>query len=84
MGSGADADVTIAVDDPERPSIVVCYPGFDANAQSWKEVREVVSRGVLVDGVVGIVKAFVKDGAVLPELPNARLRRTPKRRGSER
>lgn len=83
-GTDADVDVSVAVDDPSRPSFIVCYPGFDSNAESWKELREIVSKAVLIEGVVGIVNAYVKAGAVLPEFPSPRLRRNPVRRRNRR
>jgi len=69
------ATMGVTVDDPIRPSFGITYPAFDPDAVSWKDLREHAARNVLLVGVLGILRAVEKDGAVLPEIPNPGLRR---------
>lgn len=73
------ADVAITVDDPGRPSFCVSYPGFGPEAASWRDLQEQTARNVLLEGLLSIARAVEKDGAVLPEFPNPRLRKSARR-----
>lgn len=77
VASGAAVGVT--VDDATRPSFCVSYPGFRPEDASWGDLREVVAQNVLLPGVLWIVRAVERDGAVLPEFPRPGLRRSAKR-----
>jgi hypothetical protein len=77
QGNGATIGVT--VDDPIRPTFGMTYPAFDADAVSWKELREYSARGVLLVAVLGILRVVEKDGAVLPEFSRPSLRRRTRR-----
>ena len=77
--SNSEATVGVTVDDDSLPSFSVTYPGFDHDAISWRELKELSGRAVLLAGVLWIVRAVARDGAVLPEFPNAALRRRARR-----
>lgn len=80
ISTDSDRNVRVDIDDPGRPSFVVSYPALPSDAASWKDLREVVAKGVLIQGVEWLVKGFVENGAVLPEFPSETLRRSLKRR----
>ena len=63
------ATISITVDAASRRSFCVTYPGFRPEAASWKDRQELVAQNVLLPGVLWIVRAVEKDGAVLPEFP---------------
>ncbi len=71
--------VGISVDDASRPSFGVSYPGFDHDASSWRELRERTATGVLLVGVLSIVRDVAREGAVLPEFAHEALRRSARR-----
>jgi len=74
-----DASVCISVDDPDRPSFAISYPAFDSDARSWRDLHQQNSTGVLLEGLLWITDRVLRDGAVLPEFPNASLRRRSNR-----
>lgn len=77
--SDSEATVGVTVDDASLPSFSVTYPGFDHDAISWREMKERSGRAVRLAGLLWIVRAVARDGAVLPEFPNAALRRRARR-----
>ncbi len=77
--SNSEATVGVTVDDKSLPSFSVTYPWLRHDAASWRELKDLTGRGVLLAGVLWIVRAVERDGAVLPEFPNAALRRRARR-----
>jgi len=73
------ASVGVSIDDPNVPSFAISYPCFDADAMSWRDVRDRVSRGVLLVAVLGLAAAVEQHGAVLPEFPTSSLRKSIRR-----
>ena len=73
------ATLGVTVDDPGRPSFGITYPAFAPDAVSWKDMHERAARDVLLAGVLWILEAVERDGAVLPEFPTAGLQREARR-----
>jgi hypothetical protein len=65
--------VVVTVLDPARPSFRVTYPAVLSGAMSRREEREVSAEHVLPAALFWIVRAVVRQGAVLPELCHARV-----------
>ena len=70
------AQITVIVDEPNRPSFNMSYPAFMHDAQSWNDLREISGSNVLEDAVLNIVQIVVRNGAVLPEFPKPGLLRS--------
>ncbi|MBN2196235.1 MAG: hypothetical protein JW751_25705 [Polyangiaceae bacterium] len=66
---GEDAVMTIAVDDPERPSFTVTYPKLVVRRNHERVVTEAVVYGVLFEGVAWIARQLNEHGVVPQELP---------------
>ena len=72
--------VIVRVQDTARPSFHVTYPCLKPHHSSLSQAQDVDASGTLIEGVLGIARAVAEHGVVLPEFPDAHIRKQLGRR----